>query len=105
MRLDGNGAFKKYEALQKIQNLKRFQIHSVEQPIKPGLPEMEALCRDSPISIALDEELIGIDKPEEKEVLLKKLKPHYIILKPTIHAGLSGCDEWIQLAKKNNIGW
>ncbi len=105
IRLDANGAFKKDEALQKIQNLKRFQVHSIEQPIKPGLPEMEELCRDSPIPIAFDEELIGIDKPEQKEALLKKLKPHYIILKPTIHGGLTGCNEWIQLAKKNNIGW
>src|SRR6267154_3993909 len=105
IRLDANGAFKKDEALQKIQNLKRFQVHSIEQPIKPGLPEMEALCRETPIPIALDEELIGVDQGEQKEALLKKLKPHFIILKPMLHGGLSGCDEWIQLAKKNNIGW
>src|SRR5258706_11569841 len=105
IRLDANGAFKKEEALQKIQNLKRFQVHSIEQPIKPGLPEMEQLCRESPIPIAFDEELIGIDNREQKEALLRKLKPHFIILKPTLHGGLSGCEEWIQLAMKNNIGW
>jgi len=105
IRLDANGAFKKEEALQKIQNLKRFQVHSIEQPIKPGMPEMEALCRESPIPIAFDEELIGVTEPEKKEVLLKKLKPHYVILKPMLHGGLSGCDEWIQLARKNNVGW
>ena len=105
IRLDANGAFKKDEALQKIQNLKRFQVHSIEQPIKPGLPEMEQLCRESPIPVALDEELIGIDRADQKEQLLKKLKPHFIILKPTIHGGLSGCAEWIELAGKNNVGW
>jgi len=105
IRLDANGAFKKEEALQKIQNLKRFQVHSIEQPIKPGLPEMEQLCRDSSIPIAFDEELIGINEPEKKEGLLKKLKPHFIILKPMLHGGMSGCDEWIQLAMENNIGW
>lgn len=105
IRLDANGAFKKDEALQKIQNLKRFQVHSIEQPIKPGMPEMEELCRESPIAIAFDEELIGINEAEKKEVLLKKLKPHFIILKPMLHGGLSGCDEWIRLAKKNNVGW
>jgi len=105
IRLDANGAFKKDEALQKIQNLKRFQVHSIEQPIKPGMPEMEELCRESPIAIAFDEELIGINEAEKKEVLLKKLKPHFIILKPMLHGGLSGCDEWIQLAEKNNVGW
>jgi L-alanine-DL-glutamate epimerase-like enolase superfamily enzyme len=105
IRLDANGAFKKDEALQKIQNLKRFQVHSIEQPIKPGLPEMEALCRESPIPIAFDEELVGIENREQKETLLKKLKPHFIILKPMIHGGLSNCDEWIQVATKNGIGW
>lgn len=105
IRLDANGAFKKDEALQKIQQLKRFQVHSIEQPIKQGLPEMEQLCRESPIPIAFDEELIGVDKPEEKEALLKKLKPHHIILKPMLHGGLSGCAEWIELAQAQNIGW
>lgn len=105
IRLDANGAFKKEEAFQKIQNLKRFQVHSIEQPIKPGLPEMEELCRESPIPIAFDEELIGITQREQKEALLKKLKPHFIILKPTLHGGLSGCDEWIRLAEKNDVGW
>ncbi len=105
IRLDANGAFKKDEALQKIQNLKRFQVHSIEQPIKPGLPEMEALCRESPIPIAFDEELVGIEKREQKDALLKKLKPHFIILKPMLHGGLISCDEWIQAATKNGIGW
>jgi len=66
---------------------------------------MEQLCRDSSIPIAFDEELIGINEPEKKEGLLKKLKPHFIILKPMLHGGMSGCDEWIQLAMENNIGW
>lgn len=105
IRLDANGAFKKDEALQKIQNLKRFNVHSIEQPIKPGMPEMEELCRDSPIPIAFDEELIGVVRSEEKEALLKKLKPHFIILKPMLHGGLGGCEEWITLAEKQNIGW
>jgi len=105
IRLDANGAFKKDEALQKIQNLKRFQVHSIEQPIKPGLAEMEALCRDSPIPIALDEELTGRVKRDEKEELLKRLKPHFVILKPTLHGGLSGCSEWIEIAVKQGIGW
>jgi o-succinylbenzoate synthase len=105
IRLDANGAFKKEEALQKIHNLKRFQIHSIEQPIKPGLPEMEQLCKESPIPIAFDEELIGIQRASEKEALLKKLKPGFVILKPTLHGGFMGCEEWIRIAEKENIGW
>ncbi len=105
IRLDANGAFKKEEALQKIHQLKRFEVHSIEQPIKAGLPEMEELCAQSPIPIAFDEELIGINSHEQKEGLLKKLKPQFIILKPTLHGGLRGCAEWISVAEKQNIGW
>lgn len=105
IRLDANGAFKKEDALDKINSLKRFNIHSIEQPIKPGLPEMEEICAKSPIPIALDEELIGVNTPEQKEGLLKWLRPRFIILKPTLHGGLLGCDEWIKLAEKQNIGW
>jgi len=104
IRLDANGAFKKEDALDKINSLKRFNVHSIEQPIKPGLAEMEEICRQSPIPIAFDEELIGINS-NEKEQLLKRLKPQFIILKPTLHGGLHGCAEWISLAQQLNIGW
>ncbi|MBS1488452.1 MAG: o-succinylbenzoate synthase [Bacteroidetes bacterium] len=105
IRLDANGAFKKEDALDKINSLKRFDIHSIEQPIKPGLPEMEEICAQSPIPIALDEEMIGIHSLDQKENLLKRLKPQFIILKPTLHGGFVGCDEWIRLADNQQIGW
>jgi o-succinylbenzoate synthase len=105
IRLDANGAFKPADALYKLNELAKFDIHSIEQPIKPGSAEMEELCRVSPIPIALDEELIGINMTRQKEELLSRLKPAYIILKPTLHGGLYSCQEWIQLAEKQNIGW
>lgn len=105
IRLDANGAFRKEDALDKINSLKRFNVHSIEQPIKPNSPEMEEICAKSPIPIAFDEELIGITSMEDKEKLLAKLKPKYVILKPTLHGGLMGCDDWIKVAEKNNIGW
>lgn len=105
IRLDANGAFKPVDAHYKLKELAKFDIHSIEQPLKPGAPEMEDLCRTSPIPIALDEELIGVTKSEEKELLMKRLKPAYIILKPTLHGGLYSCQEWIQLAEKENVGW
>jgi o-succinylbenzoate synthase len=105
IRLDANGAFRKEDALDKINSLKKFNVHSIEQPIKAGLPEMEEICAKSPIPIAFDEELIGINSLDEKEKLLTRLKPKFIILKPTLHGGLSGCNEWINLAEKLNIGW
>lgn len=105
IRLDANGAFKLDDALYKLEQLSKFNVHSIEQPIKPGLPEMEELCRKSPISIAFDEELIGKITPEEKTDLLQRLKPSYIILKPTLHGGLQGCAEWISIAERMNMGW
>jgi len=105
IRLDANGAFKKDDALDKINSLKRFNVHSLEQPIKPGSPEMEEICAKSPIPIAFDEELIGVSSHEDKEKLLTRNKPKYLILKPTLHGGLVGVDEWIKLAEKQNIGW
>ncbi len=105
IRLDANGAFKPDEALYKLNELSRFTIHSIEQPIKPGLPEMEELCRISPIPVALDEELLGMESSSEKENLMDRIKPQYIILKPTLHGGLLSCAEWIGIAEQKNIGW
>ncbi len=105
LRLDANGAFKPEEALHKLNILTGFNIHSIEQPIKAGQPFMAELCRQSPIPIALDEELIGVNGLVEKEALLKKIRPHYIILKPTLHGGFKGCSEWIALAELLKIQW
>jgi O-succinylbenzoate synthase len=83
--------------------LSRYNIHSIEQPIKPGQEEMVQLCRESPIPIALDEELIG--KENVKDELLKRINPQYIILKPTLHGGLRHCSQWIEEAEHQKIGW
>jgi O-succinylbenzoate synthase len=104
IRLDANGAFKN-DVLYKLEELQRFGVHSIEQPIKPGSPEMEELCRKSPIPVAFDEELIGKVTTEEKVQMLDSLKPHFIILKPTLHGGFQGCEEWITLAESRGIGW
>ena len=105
IRLDANGAFKIDEVLFKLEEMAKFRIHSIEQPIKAGLPEMEELCRKSPIPVAFDEELIGIGPGKNKAGLLQKLKPQFIVLKPTLHGGLRGCAEWITIAEGLNIGW
>lgn len=105
LRLDANGAFKPEEALGKLKTLAQYDIHSIEQPIKTGHPFMTEICQQSPIPIALDEELIGIYERTEKEALLKRIKPQYIILKPTLHGGFKGCEEWIVLAESLNIKW
>lgn len=105
IRLDANGAFTVSDAMVRLNTLAKFNIHSIEQPVKPDLPEMENICRVSPIPIALDEELIGKEIPNDKFTLLSRLKPKFIILKPTLHGGFSGCSKWIEIAESLNIGW
>ena len=105
LRVDANGAFDFSSVLDYLNLIKEFNIHSIEQPIKAGnWKEMKSLIEISPIPIALDEELIGI-KSKQKEMLLSLLKPHFIILKPSLHGGISGCLEWIKVAEKFGIGW
>ena len=105
IRLDANGAFHPAEALTKLHRLSKFDIHSIEQPIKEGQAEMQSLCKKSPIPIALDEELISHHLIDSKRKILEEIQPHYIILKPSLHGGIGGCEEWIDLATRMGIGW
>lgn len=105
LRVDANGAFSPQDALGKLVQLSHYDIHSIEQPIRAGqYAEMRRLCEISPIPIALDEELIGINSLDEKRHLLDTVRPHYIILKPSLHGGISGTEEWIGLARERGIG-
>ncbi|MAX70770.1 MAG: o-succinylbenzoate synthase [Flavobacteriaceae bacterium] len=106
LRVDANGAFNSSEALGKLNQLSEYQLHSIEQPIKPKQFEVMAkLCEVTPLPIALDEELIGIFYKEEKEELLQTIKPQYIILKPSLVGGFGGSQEWIDIAENLNIKW
>jgi o-succinylbenzoate synthase len=105
LRLDANGAFKYEEALYKLELLSQYAIHSIEQPIRQGQwAYMAELCRESPLPIALDEELIGVNDPEMKTHMLNIIKPRYIILKPSLHGGMTGCREWIDAARELGVG-
>lgn len=106
IRVDANGGFTSEEALSKLNQLTGFELHSIEQPIfKNQHDSMSELCKMAPFPIALDEELIGVFDYAEKEELLQKIKPQYIILKPSLVGGFRGSKEWIELAEKYNIGW
>lgn len=105
LRLDANGGFRPDEALYKLELLSQYAIHSIEQPIKQKQWAMMAeLCRESPLPIALDEELIGINDPDTKRQMLRIIKPRYIVLKPSLHGGMMGCREWIDIAREEGIG-
>lgn len=106
LRVDANGGFLPDEALNKLNRLAKLNIHSIEQPIRANQREkMAHIVRHSPIPIALDEELIGVNTIEDKIELLEQIMPHYLILKPSLHGGIHGCEEWIRLAKERNIGY
>jgi len=106
LRVDANGAFKPKDALQKLEKLSKYDLHSIEQPIKQGQwEEMAKLCRKTPLPIALDEELIGVFNSAKKEELLQSIQPQYIILKPSLIGGFHGTQKWLDLAEKHQIGW
>ena len=105
LRVDANGGFLPENAMSQLEALAKYDIHSIEQPIKQHQwPKMAQLCRETPLPIALDEELIGVNVRSMKQALLDTVRPQYIILKPSLHGGIYGCNEWIQLANQRGIG-
>lgn len=105
LRVDANGGFTPENAMARLEALAQYDIHSIEQPIKQHQwGEMARLCKETPLPIALDEELIGVNVKSMKEYLLDTIRPQYIILKPSLHGGMYGCNEWIQMAKERGIG-
>lgn len=106
VRVDANGAFDMDCALPRLKRLADLGVHSIEQPIPAGNPDlMRFLCSTSPLPIALDEELIGIPSGEERRQLLDYIRPQYIVLKPALCGGFSGADDWIKAAGDLGIGW
>lgn len=106
LRVDANGAFSFDSALDKLKRLSAYDLHSIEQPIAQGQwQNMATLCEETPLPIALDEELIGIHGVTNKEKALLTIKPQYIILKPSLIGGFKGAKEWIELADQHGTGW
>mgnify|MGYP001025654773 CR=1 FL=1 len=106
LRVDANGAFAPEDALEKLKRLSEYQLHSIEQPIKPEqFQAMAELCETTPLPIALDEELIGVFTIQNKMKVVETIKPQYIILKPSLVGGFSGSQQWIDLAESLNIKW
>ncbi len=106
LRVDANGAFSVKEAMLKLDQLSNFDIHSIEQPIKAGQwDEMRELCKSSPLPIALDEELIGLNDWKIRVEMIDHISPPFIILKPSFIGGFRGSDNWIELAEERGIDW
>lgn len=105
LRVDANGGFTTENALARMEELARYDLHSIEQPIRQHQwRAMASLCKESSLPIALDEELIGVNQPDMKARLLDEIHPAYIVLKPSLHGGMRGCEEWVALARERGIG-
>ncbi|HMQ75499.1 MAG TPA: o-succinylbenzoate synthase [Flavobacteriales bacterium] len=106
LRVDANGAFTALQAPDVLKRLADLQVHSIEQPVPPGQYEVMAeLCADTPIPIALDEDLIGHNTPDAKVDLLDTVRPQFIVIKPSLVGGWAATQEWIDRAKARGIGW
>ena len=106
LRLDANGAFAPTEALEKLRQLAVFDIHFLEQPIRAGqIQQMAELCAQSPIPLALDEELIGVHTPAARRALLETIRPQHLIIKPLLLGGFAASANWIELAEANETQW
>ncbi len=106
IRVDANGAFSPANALQKLESLAKFDLHSIEQPIRQGqFDEMRSLCQKTPLPIALDEELIGVFDLNQKSELITHIKPQYIIIKPSLVGGFKGTTDWLSVLDNRSIGW
>ena len=101
------------QVIDRLTELSQYDIHSIEQPIPPGNWKfMTELCKlfapplgdGGLLPIALDEELIGLNQLHEKQAMLDTIKPQYIVIKPTLHGGISGAMEWVSEAQKRGIG-
>ena len=106
LRVDANGAFDARTAPEVLKRLAELEVESIEQPVPPGLYEvMEELCASSPLPIALDEDLIGMNTRDTKADLLDSVKPQRIVVKPSLVGGWMAAEEWIALAKARGIEW
>ncbi len=106
LRVDANGAFTPEKALEKLNRLAEFDIHSIEQPIRQGQwAAMAELCEQTPIPIALDEELIGLKSGEEIQKMADIIRPQYFVLKPSLLGGFSKSRRVIEEANMAGAGW
>lgn len=106
IRVDANGGFKQANVRHILNQLSDLSVHSIEQPVAVNeIDLLAALCKEAIVPIALDESLIPCYTLAEKVALLDRVSPQFIILKPSLHGGISGVQTWIELATARGIGW
>ena len=105
LRVDANGGFSPAQAPQRLEQLARYDIHSIEQPIRQHQwRDMAALCRETPIPIALDEELIGVNLPGMKGGTARHHPPLIHHPQAIVTWRNEWSKEWISMAAERGIG-
>jgi o-succinylbenzoate synthase len=106
IRVDANGGFTESNVRHVLNELRDLSVHSIEQPVAVNeIDLLAAFCKEAIVPIALDESLIPCYTLAEKVALLDRVSPQFIILKPSLHGGISGVQTWIELATARGIGW
>ena len=106
IRVDANGVYDLETALINMAHMEKLNIHSIEQPCASGdINSLVKVSSEGRIPIALDESLIGVIDKKERDILLDRIKPHFIVLKPSLLGGIKSCEDWISRAKSRGIKW
>lgn len=98
IRLDANCAWDFDQAVDNINQLSKFSIEYIEQPVK-SLDELMELAKSNIISIAVDESISFIS---EAENILTNSPIEFIVIKPSIIGGIRETLGIIKLANETN---
>lgn len=106
IRVDANGNLRHDEVMRQLGQLADLNVQSIEQPIPVRQWDtMRRICRESPVPVALDEELIGLYSTQDRIRMLETVNPQYLVLKPALCGGFAGAQDWIAIAAERKIGW
>lgn len=104
LRVDANGAWSGDLALERVEALREFNLHSIEQPCPPSdRAGLKAAASSGTLPVALDESLIGLHAGADRDALLDEVQPQYIVLKPSLLGGIDSSEDWIQRARQRGI--
>ena len=104
LRVDANGAWPGDLALERMEALREFNLHSIEQPCPPSeRAGLKAAASSGTLPVALDESLIGVHAAADRDALLDEIQPQYIVLKPSLLGGIYSSEDWIVRARARGI--
>ncbi len=101
IRLDANGAFSVKKAIQFIKSVEKFNIDSIEQPVKRGAAvDLATVKVNSPIPIMADESIVTYDDAKE---LIENNACDYFNLRISKCGGIYNTLAIADLAERENV--